>query len=109
MTLMTVFLQAAGQGGGASMMWIMMIAIFVIMYFFMIRPQNKKQKEISNFRKTIKVGQKVITAGGIHGMIKEINNDGKTVTLEIASNVKIEIEVSSIFADPADASASMSK
>jgi preprotein translocase subunit YajC len=108
MNLMTVFLQAAGaQGGGASMMWIMMIAIFVIMYFFMIRPQSKKQKEINNFRKTIEVGQKVITAGGIHGIIKEIGDS--YVILEIASSVKIKIEKSSIFAAPADANGSITK
>jgi preprotein translocase subunit YajC len=107
MNIMTVFLQGAAQGGGASMMWIMMIAIFVIMYFFMIRPQNKKQKEINNFRKTIQVGQKVITAGGVHGEIKEIGDN--SVVLEIANNVKITIEKSSIFVDPADANASMRK
>jgi preprotein translocase subunit YajC len=72
MNLMTLFFLAPAGGGDASLMWIMMIAIFVIMYFFMIRPQSKKQKEISNFRKTIKVGQKVITAGGIHGEIKKL-------------------------------------
>ena len=47
----------------------MLIAMFVIMYFFMIRPQNKKQKEIANFRKSLQVNQKVITAGGIHGCL----------------------------------------
>ena len=51
MNVLTVLLQApAGAAGGGSMMWIMLIAMFVIMYFFMIRPQNKKQKEIANFR-----------------------------------------------------------
>ena len=44
------------------MMWILLIAMFAIMYFFMIRPQNKKQKEIANFRKSLQVNQKVITA-----------------------------------------------
>ena len=74
MNLMTVFLQApAAAPGGGSMMWILLIAMFAIMYFFMIRPQNKKQKEIANFRKSLQVNQKVITAGGIHGVIKEIN------------------------------------
>ena len=53
------------SAGGGSMMWIMLIAMFVIMYFFMIRHQNKKQKEIANFRKSLQVNQKVITAGGI--------------------------------------------
>ena len=108
MNLMTVFfLQAPGAApgmgaGGGSMMWIMLIAMFVIMYFFMIRPQNKKQKEIANFRKSLQVNQKVITAGGIHGVIKEINDDH--IVLEIASNVKIKIDKNSIFADASAAS-----
>ena len=58
MNLLTVLLQAPAAGGG-SMMWIMLIAMFVIMYFFMIRPQNKKQKEIANFRKSLQVNQSV--------------------------------------------------
>ncbi|WP_373822436.1 preprotein translocase subunit YajC, partial [Bacteroides heparinolyticus] len=61
MNIMTVFfLQApAPAPGGGSLMWIMLIAMFVIMYFFMIRPQNKKQKEIANFRRSLQVNQKV--------------------------------------------------
>ena len=70
MNLLTVFLQA--QGGGDFSFLIMMLVIFAIMYFFMIRPQNKKQKEIANFRKNLEVGQSVITAGGIYGKIKEL-------------------------------------
>ena len=105
MNLMTVFfLQTSGAApgmgaGGGSMMWIMLIAMFVI-----IRPQNKKQKEIANFRKSLQVNQKVITAGGIHGIIKEINDND--VVLEIASNVKIHIDKNSIFAAAADANSS---
>lgn len=95
MNLSFVFLQAAG--GGDYSFLIMMVAIFAIMYFFMIRPQNKKQKEIANFRKSLQVNQNVITAGGIHGVIKEINDD--YIVLEIASNVKIKIDKNSIFAD----------
>lgn len=110
MNLMTVFfLQAPAAGPDGSMMWIkkyiiMLIAMFAIMYFFMIRPQNKKQKEIANFRKSLQVNQKVITAGGIHGIIKEINDND--VVLEIASNVKIHIDKNSIFAAAADANSS---
>jgi preprotein translocase subunit YajC len=104
MNLMTVFfLQAPAAGPDGSMMWIMLIAMFAIMYFFMIRPQNKKQKEIANFRKSLQVNQKVITAG-IHGIIKEINDND--VVLEIASNVKIHIDKNSIFAAAADANSS---
>lgn len=102
---MTVFLlQASVSGGGAEWTWIMLIAMLAIMYFFMIRPQNKKQKEIANFRKSLQVNQKVITAGGIHGVIKEINDND--VILEIASNVKIRIDKNSIFAAAADANGS---
>ena len=102
MNLMTVFLQApAAAPGGGSMMWILLIAMFAIMYFFMIRPQNKQQKEIANFRKSLQVNQKVITAGGIHGVIKEINDND--IVLEIASNVRIRIDKNSIFAAAADA------
>ena len=98
MDLMTVMLQAAAPaGGGSASFLIMMVLIFAVMYFFMIRPQNKKQKEIANFRKSLQVNQSVITAGGIHGTIKEINDD--YVVLEIASNVKIKIDKNSIFAD----------
>ena len=99
---------AAAEGATGIAAIIPLIAWFVIiigfMYFFMIRPQNKKQKEIANFRKSLQVNQKVITAGGIHGIIKEINDND--VVLEIASNVKIHIDKNSIFAAAADANSS---
>ena len=108
MNLMTVFLQApAAAPGGGSMMWILLIAMFAIMYFFMIRPQNKKQKEIQNFRKGLEVGQEVITAGGVHGKIKELRDDA--VILEIADNVRIKIDKNSIFAAASDASQANAK
>ena len=59
MNLLTVFFQAPAAGPDGSLMWIMLIAMFVIMYFFMIRPQNKKQKEIANFRKSLQVNVKI--------------------------------------------------
>lgn len=77
----------------------MIVLIFVIMYFFMIRPQKKKQKQIENFRKSLGVGNQVVTAGGIHGVIREVNNANNTVVLEIDKNVKITIEKSSIYAN----------
>ena len=94
MNVLTVMLQA---GGGNFSMIIMMVAIFAIMYFFMIRPQQKKQKEIMNFRNNLTVGQEVVTAGGIYGKIKDL--DVTTVTLEIASGVKIKIDRNSIYAN----------
>ena len=95
MNLLTIMLQAQGQADYSFL--IMMVAIFAIMYFFMIRPQNKKQKEIANFRKSLEVGQSVITAGGIYGKVKEIENSA--VVVEIASGVKIKVDKNSIFAD----------
>lgn len=100
---MNVILQAPAAGMDSSMMWIMLILMFVIMYFFMIRPQNKKQKEIAQFRRSLQVGQSVITAGGIHGIVKEINDND--VMLEIDRNVKVRVDKNSIFAAAADANA----
>lgn len=93
------------SGGGGTIL--MMVAMFAIIYFFMIRPQNKKQKEIQNFRKGLEVGQKVITAGGIHGKIKEVNDD--FIVLEIADNVRIKIDKNSIFAAASDANQANAK
>ena len=105
MNVINVFLlQAPAAGPDGSLTLIMIVAMIAIMYFFIIRPQNKKQKEIANFRKSLQVNQKVITAGGIHGVIKEINDSD--VILEIASNVKIRIDKNSIFAAAADANSS---
>ena len=97
MNLAFVYLQA--HAGGDWSFLIMMVAIFAIMYFFMIRPQNKKQKEIMNFRKNLEVGQEVISAGGIYGKVKAIEDN--VVVLEIASGVKIRIDKNSIYANAA--------
>ncbi len=97
MNVALVYLQA--QAGGDYSFLIMMVAIFAIMYFFMIRPQNKKQKEIQNFRNSLEVGQEVITAGGIYGKVKAIEDN--VVVLEIASSVKIRIDKNSIYANAA--------
>lgn len=99
MNLLTILLQQ--QGGGMSMI-IMMVAIFAIMYFFMIRPQNKKQKEIQKFRNSIVPGTDVVTAGGIYGKVKEVNELDNTLMVEIASGVKIKIAKNSVYAGCAD-------
>ncbi|MGN1236190.1 MAG: preprotein translocase subunit YajC [Bacteroidaceae bacterium] len=99
MMLLISMLEATNTQGNPWSFWIMIILIFVIMYFFMIRPQKKKQKQIENFRKGLGVGNQVVTAGGIHGVIREVNNANNTVVLEIDKNVKITIEKSSIYAN----------
>lgn len=97
--LASILLEAApGQGGGMSGIF-MIIAMVVIFYFFMIRPQNKKQKEIKKAREALKKGDKAVTAGGIHGRIREISDD--IVSLEIAPNVYIKIDKASIYPEAA--------
>ena len=88
----------SAQGGGYSMI-IMMVAIFAIMYFFMIRPQQKKQKEIRNFQNSLTEGTKVITGGGIYGTVKRINMQDNTVEVEIARGVNITVDRGYVFAD----------
>ncbi|MBQ5663509.1 MAG: preprotein translocase subunit YajC [Bacteroidaceae bacterium] len=77
----------------------MFIIIIAIMYFMMIRPQRKRQKEIDNFRNGLQVGQNVITSGGIYGKIKSV--DDTAVTVEISHNVNIRVDKNCIYADPA--------
>lgn len=76
----------------------MFVIIIAIMYFMMIRPQRKRQKEIDNFRRGLQVGQEVVTSGGIYGKVKEVN-DG-IVVLEIAHNVNVRVDISVVFANP---------
>ena len=104
MNVLTVLLQApAGAAGGGSMMWIMLIAMFVIMYFFMIRPQQKRQKELVKFRNALEKGQKIITAGGIYGTIKEVKET--YVLVEVDSNVAIRVDKNMVMKDPSDLAA----
>ncbi|MCD8186202.1 MAG: preprotein translocase subunit YajC [Rikenellaceae bacterium] len=95
MTQLTIFLQAAqAQGGGGMTMIIMMVAIFGIMWLFMIRPQQKKQKEMVKFRQSLQSGDKVITAGGIYGTIREIKDT--YVLLEVDKGTDIRVDKSMI-------------
>ncbi|MCL6258674.1 preprotein translocase subunit YajC [Aquiflexum sp. TKW24L] len=72
-------------------------SIILIMYFFMIRPQQKKQKETKNFLESIKKGDTVVTIGGIHGKIYSI--EGDTITVELDKGMKLKVEKSAISAD----------
>ena len=98
---MDILLQAApGAGGGMGTSLLMMVAIIAVFYFFMIRPQQKKQKDVQRAREAMKVGDKVVTAGGIHGRIKEI---GETwILVEVADGVKLKFEKTSVFASSSD-------
>ncbi|MFI3331553.1 MAG: preprotein translocase subunit YajC [Rikenellaceae bacterium] len=104
MNLSTIFIQDVPSGaqpdGGGMQFIIMMVLIFAVMYFFMIRPQQKRQKELVNFRKSLTKGDKIITAGGIYGTIKEIKE--LYVIVEVDSNVAIRIDKSMIMKDNTD-------
>lgn len=94
---------AAAQGQSGWSFWIMMILIFVVFYFFMIRPQTKKQKELQKQREAMKKGDKVITAGGIHAIIKEVQDNA--FLIEVAKDVVIKVDKGSVYATQEDAQA----
>jgi len=81
-------------------MWIMLILIFAVMWLFMIRPQRKQQKEMEQFRNSLKKGDKVITAGGIYGTIAEVKDGERYVLLRIDNDVKIKVDKTSLQKDP---------
>ena len=93
------FLAAQAQQGGGYSMLIMMVAIFAIMWFFMIRPQQKKQKEIRNFQNSLQEGAEVVTGGGLHGTVKKVNLEKNTVDIEIARGVIVACDKNYVFAD----------
>ena len=98
---MNILLQATGGGGGAmGSSLLMMVAIIAVFYFFMIRPQQKKQKDIQKARESMRTGDKVVTAGGIHGRIREVGDTWFLV--EVSDSVKLKIEKTSVFASSAD-------
>jgi len=88
--------QPAAQGGGWSM-WIMLALIFVVMWIFMIRPQRKQQKELQNFRDSLKKGDKVVTIGGIYGTVDEIKPD--SVLIIVDKDVKIRVSKNALVKD----------
>lgn len=103
MTQLTILLQTASggaTGGGGWQMILMMVAIFAIMWLFMIRPQQKKQKEMMKFRQALQNGDKVITAGGIYGTIKEVKET--YVLLEVDKGTDIRVDKSMIMRDNSD-------
>ena len=100
--LTTILLQAAdgAQGAGWANMGVLLL-IFVIFYFFMIRPQTKRQKEIKKFQDSLENGKTVITQGGIYGRVKEVKDN--YVLIEVADGVKIRVNKNMVFDSPEDA------
>jgi preprotein translocase subunit YajC len=88
--------QAASPAApSSSSMLIPMLCMGVIFYFLLIRPQQKRQKELQNLVSALKTGDEVVTSGGIHGIVANVK-EGSTLMLKVADNVKIEIDKSAI-------------
>lgn len=79
------------------------VLIIIVFYFFMIRPQMKRQKELRKYREALKKGDKVITTGGIYGKVAEVKE--QFVTVEIADGVKVKMDKSAIVMDMSDVAA----
>lgn len=93
--LNTLFLEAAaGQGSSWSGM-LMIVAMVAIFYFFMIRPQSKKQKELKKQREAMTSGDRVVTAGGIHGRIKDMKEN--VIMIEVAPGVSLKVDKNSVY------------
>ena len=93
-SVMFLAAQAAQQGGNMSFLFLM-IAIFAVMWFFMIRPQQKKQKEIRKFQNSLQEGTKVVTGGGLYGTVKKIDLASNIIDVDIESEIK-DLSVKSI-------------
>jgi len=98
----SILLQAQQQGGGWSML-VMLGLMFVIMYFFMFRPQQKKAKEQKNFIEEVKRGDYVVTIGGAHGRVAEL--EGDTFIMEVEKGGRIRFSKSAISMDSTKAAA----
>lgn len=102
--------QAAGAASDAAATpvfeWgsiLMIVGIFAVFYFFMIRPQQKRQKEIQKMREKLDKGSKIVTAGGIMGTVKDVQ--ANYFLVEIASGVTIRVDKNSVYANTEDANA----
>jgi preprotein translocase subunit YajC len=92
--------QPAGAAGQSNplLTFLPLILVFVVFYFFMIRPQMKKQKEMNNYRSSLKKGDKVVTTGGIYGRIYEVKDN--YVTMDVGGDVRLKVDKSALLKDP---------
>lgn len=98
MNTFATVLQAPAAAGSGMSMWIMLALIFVIMWMFMIRPQRKQQKELEQFRAGLKKGDKIVTIGGIYGVVDSISD--KYVSVRVDGDVKLRFDKTAIQKDP---------
>lgn len=96
MDFLFAFSAPGGQGGGGFAAFLPFILIMVVIYFLMIRPQSKRQKEKRKMLDNIKKGDRVITIGGIHGSVAGIKNNGKVVVLKVDKNMNITVNKTAV-------------
>lgn len=96
----TVLLLAAQQGEGGFMTFLPLILIVVVFWFFMIRPQMKRQKELRKFRESLKKGDKIVTTGGIYGKVAELKDN--VIIMEVDTNCKLRIDKAAVIKDMTD-------
>ncbi len=97
---MTSFLLDAGGAPGTGLPTLIMMGLmFVVFYFFLIRPQSKKAKEQQNFIETLKAGDKVVTTAGIHGKIVSVNDEDKTFMIQVDGPTRLKMEKTAINAE----------
>ena len=102
--MITMLEAAAAQQGGGWSFWVMIIAMILIMWLFMWRPESKRRKQMEEFRKNLKKGDKIITAGGIYGTVKEVKEGEASILIEVDSNVTLRIDKNMVVGDPSAAS-----
>lgn len=88
----------AAQGGFDMTMILMWVMIGVIFWFFILRPQKKRQQEIQNFRNSITIGSRVVTSGGIYGEVRAIEDVDNILVIEVAKGVNIRVDRNSVYA-----------
>ncbi len=94
---MTTFLQTQPAAGGGYSMFIMLGLMILVLWFFMWRPESKRRKQMAEFRAGLKKGDKIVTAGGIHGTVKEIHDT--TLLIEVDSNVTLRVDKTMVVAE----------
>ena len=95
-----ITLMAPQPGSNPWMSFLPLLLIIVVFWFFMIRPQMKRQKELTNFRNTLKKGDSILTTGGIYGTVFDIKE--QYVIIEVDDKIKMKVDKAAIMKDPAD-------
>lgn len=90
----TLLLQTAAPGSGGLLSYLPLIGMVVVMYFFMIRPQQRRAAEAKKFRASLAKGANVVTVGGLHGKVVDVSED--TVTVEVDKGVRLRFDRSAI-------------